>query len=312
MIDLSKKILITGASWFIGSSFLKTLLEKWASDIIIVIRPGITNIPTEYYETGAVIRCIELDLLDRDSLFKIIQETGPQIVYHMAALWTKSIHSSNSVVDLVQANGIWTINLIDACESTGTCQAFIYLSTVYEYGPRNEPIHEEMTVEPFWEYAFSKSIGSIYAVNKWKYKKFPIAVYRLFSIYGPGDTDRIIPLMLESFLFKKTLKLYDINKKREFVYIDDLIRMLLSAEKAVALPWRVINIGSGESFTVKELIFMFEELLGDWYQHSISLEEGDSELHWIGNPTNMKDLFIIENTKFIQWIQAMIRFYLKN
>jgi len=84
----------------------------------------------------------------------------------MAALGTKSIHSNNSIIDLVEANGVATINLIDAVEQAQSCESFVYLSTIYEYGPRDEPIHEGMTVEPFGEYAFSKSIGSIYAVNK--------------------------------------------------------------------------------------------------------------------------------------------------
>ena len=118
------------------------------------------------YQDIAAVRYIELDLLDRTALTSKISEISPVYVYHMAALGTKSIHSQNSIIDLVEANGVATINLIGATSDSGTCEAFVYLSTVYEYGPRDEPIHEDMTVEPFGEYAFSKSIGSIYAVNQ--------------------------------------------------------------------------------------------------------------------------------------------------
>jgi nucleoside-diphosphate-sugar epimerase len=117
-------------------------------------------------------------------------------------------------------------------------------------------------------------------------------------------------LMLENFLFWKSLTLHDINKKREFVYIDDLIETLLLADVAVALPGWVINIWSGEAYTVKELIDIFSELLWESYHHGIITEESESRLHWVGNPKNMKELFGTKNTPFRQGIQSMIAHYL--
>ncbi len=86
MIDIQKRIFITGATGFIGSNLVRKLVSLGASDIHILCRPE--------SDTSRIIDILDrvtshyFSLEDRDEVFSHIREISPQYVYHIAASGT--------------------------------------------------------------------------------------------------------------------------------------------------------------------------------------------------------------------------------
>jgi UDP-glucose 4-epimerase len=77
-------------------------------------------------------------------------------------------------------------------------------------------------------------------------------VLRLANVYGPGDSERVIPLFLTNALSGRPLVIYGENKVLDFVWIGDVVHALLKAQ-AVFPGGQELNIGSGEGTTLLDL-----------------------------------------------------------
>lgn len=67
---------------------------------------------------------------------------------------------------MMRVNLTGTKNLIDAARDIGSCQGFLNISTLYEYGPQESPISENTIPHPTGDYALSKYAGTQYAIDQ--------------------------------------------------------------------------------------------------------------------------------------------------
>lgn len=212
------RILITGASGFIGSFMVEQALaygyETWAA-----IRPT----SSKRYLSDRRIHFIELDYTD-DTLLTSqlrghIQRYGAwDIIIHCAGA-TKCLHRK----DFHEANYMSTRRFVDALYTLGIIpQQFIYLSTLGVYGPIREtapfqPITENDSPQPNTAYGQSKRAVEEYLMSL---PTFPYVIFRPTGVYGPRDKDYRI--LIDSIRRHVELRLGRHRQQITFVYVRDL------------------------------------------------------------------------------------------
>lgn len=229
------KILLTGASGFVGSHLLNAL--------------------SSIHD----IHCMKSNLLDYDAVTKEVAFVKPEIVVHLAAL-TEVEKSFYNQVKFSETNYTGSINLIESCNKIPNLKNFIFASTMEVYGW--QPISDEVEKygKPLTRLAFDENTtpnpNAPYAVAKYGVEKylqymhrsfgFPFTALRQTNTYGRKDndffvTEQIITQMLKN---KKEINLGYKDPYRNFLYIDDL----LSAWETVINNSDAVN--DGKIFTL--------------------------------------------------------------
>lgn len=211
------KVLLTGASGFIGSRLRDTLLDAGA-DVLAIRRAG-----SPEAKRG---RSVEADYADKDGLKRLMEDEKPDYVFHVAGV-TKGV----TYEDFRKGNVMPTENLLEALrDSHPELRRFVHVSSLASYGPstREKPHTEDAPRKPIEYYGESK-LESEEAVEKMG-DTLPWTIIRPSGVYGPGDVDYFE-------LFKSVERGFNLffgNRERIFsaVYVDDLIRATIDAAES--------------------------------------------------------------------------------
>lgn len=220
MPKLEGKVLLTGASGFIGGRLRDELLRQGV-DVIALRRRG-----SPPAKQG---RSAEVEYEDIHGLTKLLEKEKPDVLFHVAGA-TKGV----SREDFRRANVVPTSNLLEAArKGHPNLQRFVHVSSLAVYGPSEagKPHIEKNARRPIEHYGETK-LEAEHVVES--VKDLPWSIIRPSGVYGPGDVDYLQ-------LFKEVEKGRNVffgNRERWFsaVYVDDLVSaLLLSAteEKAV-------------------------------------------------------------------------------
>lgn len=215
-----KKILITGASGFIGSFIVEEALkrgfETWAA---------VRKSSSRKYLNDSRIHFIELDLGNLDKLEK--QLSGQQFYYvvHAAGV-TKCLHSS----DFFKVNTEGTANLALALRRQNTgLRRFVYLSSLSVMGPaREQEPHTEITAAdkacPDTAYGKSKLESEQRLAE---IKGFPFIVLRPTGVYGPREKDYF--MMAQSISRHVDFAVGYRPQHLTFIYVMDVVQAVFLA-----------------------------------------------------------------------------------
>lgn len=245
-----KKILITGASGFIGSFIVEKALELGYDTYA-----GIRNSSSKQYLTDERIRFINLDLSDKTSLKHQLSENRFDYIIHAAGL-TKAQKKTDFEVVNFQA----TKNLVEALlESKCLPEKFIFVSSMAAHGPGKDsdtvPVKSSDQPHPDTLYGISK-------LNAEKYINslidFPVITLRPTGVYGPREKDY--------FVFFKTInggiEPY-IGLKEQyltFIYVRDFVDVVF---KAISSPitGKTYFVSDGKCYTAKEFAEITKKIL---------------------------------------------------
>jgi nucleoside-diphosphate-sugar epimerase len=210
--EIAGKVLLTGASGFIGGRLRDALLAR-GCDVIAIRRKG-----SPASKKG---RSVEAESEDREALVRIVESEKPDYVFHVAGA-TKGI----SYGDFHRANVVPTENLIAAIEKAHpSCKRFVFVSSLAAFGPssRERPLGESDIRRPIEFYGQSK-LEAEHVVERSSVKW---TIVRPSGVYGPGDADYFN-------LFREVESGRNVffgNHDRLFsaIYVDDLIDAILLA-----------------------------------------------------------------------------------
>jgi UDP-glucose 4-epimerase len=245
-----KRILVTGGSGFIGSHLVRRLVDC-GGDVAITSKRAAVAYNTRVGEVWDRIAVFEADLRDRNSLSSVTS-WNPTVIFHLAAF----NHAGNSFYNAQEAlecNAIGTANLLDSCQGY---DRFVYVSTSDVYGHQpTVPFAETMDPKPISPYSIGKYAGELYARMYVQMLSRPIVIVRPFNAFGPNQsTKAIISEIIETCLEGKPVLATSGRQTRDFNFVDNLVDgLLLAAEKEEAVG-QVINLGSGEEISIKDLI----------------------------------------------------------
>ena len=234
------KVLVTGATGFIGSNLVKELVKR-DYEVTCLTRKTSNLRCLEDLEVSIV----HGDCTDKDSLKRLSADFS--YVFHLAGL-TKTKKEE----DFFLTNGKGTENLLKVLSSgTKALKRFLYMSSLAAVGPSRDamPLDETATPGPVSLYGKSKLEGERATFN---YKdQMPISIVRPPAVYGPRDRD--------FFLFFKMVKrgFYPYWGKCYYslLYVDDLVRGLIAAAESPEAEGKIYFLSDGRIYSNDDIVF---------------------------------------------------------
>lgn len=224
-----RKILITGGNGFVGRS-LSNLLKSKSEDIIDSVDIDTLNL----CEWGAVTKIPKYDV--------IIHLAGRSFVPD----------SFKDPLNFYNNNIQSMLNMLEKAKADGS--KVIFFST-YVYGsPQYLPIDENHIKNPLNPYTQSKLICEELCEAYHRDFGVPVTIFRPFNIYGPGQNlSFFIPTIINQ-INNEIIQLNDSRPKRDFIYIADVIEAVYLSINNNDNPFRIYNLGSGVSTSVKDIV----------------------------------------------------------
>ena len=259
-----KTYLITGGAGFIGSMLAKRLIESGHRVIIIDdLSTGFSwNVPE-----GAVFH--QLSVCDKDALAVLQFPYSIDAVYHLAAQSSGEISFADPIHD-IKVNYLATYNMLEWCQQKNI-ERFIFASSMSVYGERpsgQECVAENSDCEPASYYGSNK-LASEKAIRIFSGRsKIKATSLRFFNVYGPGQNMNNMRQGMVSIYMAYLMKNEPVTVKgsfdrfRDFIFIDDLIDVLIQVETAPATFNQAFNVGCGMKTTVKQLLEALLEVYG--------------------------------------------------
>lgn len=278
-----KKVLVTGASGFIGSK----LVEKFKIQGYDVI--GWNRIDTII--NGIDVKCV--DMSTKDSIVDALKKCNPDIIIHCAGSADVGKSVANPEMDY-EGNVTLTHNLLFAMHKCGLeKKRFVFLSSAGVYGnPVSLPITEDMTLNPLSPYAVHKVMCEElckYFVNNYS---ADIKIARIFSAYGAGLRKQIFWDMHNKVKSTGKLDMFGTGKEsRDYIHVNDVIESiyLLATEKTEEV---IFNVANGEEITIRQATDYFASASGikaDNICFNGVVREGDP-LNWRADISRIKKL----------------------
>lgn len=256
------RILITGGNGYVGRTLCRHLLE--AHDVCVVdnLRYG----ENRFRESEqANIRWESVDIRDHAALSDIIRQFQPQAIVHLAAL--HFIPECEAKPDLaVSTNVLGTCNVASLCPAD--CR-LVFASTAAVYRP-DERAHDEQAsiIEPVDLYGWTKLHGEHYIRHYAKMRGYSACIIRLFNVAGPGETNpHVLPEIIAQLKSQgTTLKLGNIEPKRDYIHVDDVARGFAAAAFNSTWPAghvETLNLGTQHAVSVRELLERLQVIIGE-------------------------------------------------
>jgi nucleoside-diphosphate-sugar epimerase len=124
---------------------------------------------------------------------------------------------------------------------------FIQVGSSAENAFLKPPHSETLNGKPKTSYGKAKLAATKFLFKKKIKNNLKFVIFRLYQIYGPyQDTNRFIPILIDSCMKKKIFECSNGDQFRDFLYIDDLISVFFKALKSKKIIHKIINVGSGQ------------------------------------------------------------------
>ena len=252
-----ERILVTGVAGFIGSNLASRLLAEGYEVL------GMDNLAYGLRENVPEdVEFYHLDIRDKDMvpLFK-----GVDTVFHLAAKNCIS-DCQTDPVETAQINVCGTVNVFEAARRAGV-RKIVYAesSALYEGSSIYPTPEKEEKPESF--YAVSKLASMYFAKAYERFYRLRLTGLRYFCVYGPvQDYRRTIPPVMSAFIIKILKGQQPIiygtgEKRRDFVYVDDVNDFHLTCIQDDRTNGRVFNVGSGTNYSVREILGKISKML---------------------------------------------------
>ena len=260
------KILVSGGAGFIGSNLVDKLIELGHQ---VVVVDNLFSGKKDYVNDQAVF--YQIDICQAPELEEVFAREKFDYVFHLAA----QIDVRKSVEDMELDNRINVLGALNVLESShrhGVKKIIFTSSGGAIYGfPEEIPTPENYATNPV----------SPYGINKLVFEKYLNYYHRVFgqkylnarlaNVYGPrqykGGEAGVIAIFINNAVEGKTSYIYgDGLQTRDFIYVDDVVRALVSKMDDETVG--TFNIGTGKESSLLGIVSAIEEALG----HKIDIE----------------------------------------
>ena len=255
------KILITGATGFIGSHLTEFLVEK-GFNVIAFDRYNSNNdwgwLENSKYKND--FQVILGDIRDYDSVSKSM--VGCNAIFHLAAL-IGIPYSYISPLAYIRTNVEGTYNVLEAAKNLSIEQILV-TSTSETFGTAQYiPIDEKHPLIGQSPYSASKIAADQLAISYFKSFELPVKLVRPFNTYGPRQSARaIIPTIISQILNGKTaIELGSLSPTRDLTFVKDTCAGFEEIYKSDSLFGEVTNIGMKAEISIGELAKLIARLM---------------------------------------------------
>ena len=264
-------ILVTGGFGFIGSNFIRYLLNNHP-DYKIINVDCLTYAADERNLDGVQDKVYSyfMDINDYHDMDYVFSEEYPDIVIHFAAE-THVDNSINKPSSFIRTNVQGTCTLLDLCLKYGV-KRFHYVSTDEVYGdlPLNRPdllFTENSQIKPNSPYSASKAAGDMLTLAYGRTYGLPVSVTRCSNNYGKYQhEEKLIPHMVKKAINHEKMSVYGNGLNvRDWLHVWDhcsAIDMIIHNDATIG---EVYNVGGNNEITNIEMVKMICKILGKSY-----------------------------------------------
>jgi len=241
--------LITGATGFAGGHLLERLTAS-GGRVSALARAGAPSA-----EARPGVRWYAADLLDREAVGRVLDESRPSVIYHCAG--QADVHDAwRAPARALRLNVLGTHNLLEACRDAGLDCRIVVTGSALIYRPRAEPISEEDPIAPANPYGVSKLAQEMNAAAA----GLPVVLARPFNHAGPRQSPAYASsafaqqiARIEAGLDAPVLRVGNLEARRDITDVRDTVRAY-EALGTSGTPLRAYNVCSGRAYRMQDML----------------------------------------------------------
>ena len=269
------KVLVTGATGFIGSHVVEALLQRGDQVRCLIRDPNHLK-----WLRGLPVEVVQGNCNDKNSLKDAV--TAVDQLFHLAGV-TKAVDEKT----YFEVNAYGTQNLVRAClEHNPSLQKFIHLSSLAAAGPCQNGGQKKETdlCNPVSPYGQSKRMGEDLALAH--AHELPLLILRPSAVYGPRDRDLYTLFKLLSKKIKPCF--YTREQRISLCFVEDIVRAILLASETKEGSGDIFFLSDGRDYRMEEVSDIFASAMGvnpvcirvpEWMMYAVaSLSEYFSKL----------------------------------
>jgi UDP-glucose 4-epimerase len=250
-----KSVLLTGTTGFIGRH-MAAQIKKSGHNVVSLQRS------TE--RVAGVDETLVAPEFDIDAISMKLRNRHFDWLIHLAGYGVRA--GDRDAEAMFRINVVLTHRLVQEASAWGAKAVFIAGSgSEYDTTLADKPVTENHPLECFKLYGASKAAGGICALATASVHDLPLAVGRIFGVFGPGEpSHRLLPALFHALHHRDRVALSTGSQKRDLLYIDDVIAAVLDlVEKLEQTRDKiVVNIASGSPITIRSFAEMACEEFG--------------------------------------------------
>lgn len=253
-----RRFLVTGGAGFLGSAVVKELEERKANEVVVP-------------------RSRDYDLIKLEDIVRLLNETKPEVVIHLAAVVGGIGANREHPGEYFFKNLMMGVQLIEHSRLTSV-EKFVAIGTICSY-PKHTPV--PFKEEDIWK-GYPEETNAPYGLAK-KMMMVQSSAYRdqygfnsicllPVNLYGPGDnfnpdSSHVIPALIKKCIDardsgEEEIVVWGTGKAtREFLYVDDAATGILLATESYNES-EPVNLGAGFEISIKNLVNLIVSLTG--------------------------------------------------
>jgi UDP-N-acetylglucosamine/UDP-N-acetyl-alpha-D-glucosaminouronate 4-epimerase len=260
---VAQKTLVTGGGGFIGSHLVRALLER--GDRVRVLDNFSTGNRANLSELGDEVELVEGELRSYERVHNAMRDI--ELVFHQGALPSVP----RSVQDPLTTSAVnveGTLNVLLAARDFGA-RRVVFASSSSVYGRQDSlPLVETARPDPISPYGVAKLAAERYCVSFSRVYPLEAVALRYFNVFGPrqdpnSQYSAVIPRFITAVAAGRSTPIYgNGEQRRDFTYIANVVEANLLAGESSQANGLALNIATGGSTSVNELVKTIGSVLG--------------------------------------------------
>jgi CDP-glucose 4,6-dehydratase len=262
-----RRVLVTGASGFVGSWLVKALVERQAN-VVVLLRDA--DPQSELLRSGLIRRTtvVNGELENYETVRRAINEHEVDTVFHLAAQAIVGA-ALRDPLPTFEANIRGTYHVLEAARvHAGLIKAVVIASSDKAYGDSDDlPYTETHPLIGRHPYDVSKSCTDLIAGSYYHTYHLPITIARCGNIYGGGDLNwtRIVPGTIRSLLRReRPILRSDGSMVRDYIFVEDAVDGYLALAEQIDRPevmGQAFNFSTESYVTVREIVETLQQVM---------------------------------------------------
>ena len=234
------KVFISGSTGFIGKHLKRTLKNDY-----LLITPNRKK----------------LNLNNINQVKKYLKIYKPNIILHLASSTKFKINNLEEKKNQIKNTFNITKNLVKSFNPE--CKLLVFFGSIEEYGKSKVPFKENQTPKPITYYGKYKYKSFQYVSKHLKKKNMNYLWLRPSLTYGKGDNiERFLGYVINSIIKKKKITINSGNKIRDYIYIEDLCKVIMLIIKNYKKEYKcILNISAQNYIKIKSIKCFIEKII---------------------------------------------------
>lgn len=282
------KVLVLGCSSFIGKHLVTTLTKQSDVELSVFARKPV-------FEFDQKINCIQGNFEDAATLKKAL--AGQDLVYHLVSQTIPSTTWNKPLLE-IEKNLVPSLKFIELAAESSVKKICFASSGGTVYGLQQKILSEASRTEPFSPHGIIKrTIESFLEYARLKHQ-LNYDIYRISNVYGEGQNVGkglgFINTALENIINQRPVEIYgDGENVRDYIYVQDVVKMLLLSRSKDLNNSDIYNVSSGDSISLNDLTALIREVT-----------EADFEVKYVPSRLSDNSKVFLDNSKIMQFFNG--------